>query len=91
MPTLLLAGLCRSVGSPDTLFLNVIDYINCPQYLFGLSAFVSRISINPKSEGGVKMALSSDYFERIIEAVESSERAYDNGDMEEAAEYMEEV
>jgi len=62
-----------------------------PQYLFGLSAFVSRISINPESEGGVKMALSSDYFERIIEAVESSERAYDNGDMEEAAEYMEEV
>ena len=37
------------------------------------------------------MALSSDYFERIIEAVESSERAYDNGDMEESAEYMEEV
>ena len=37
------------------------------------------------------MALGSDYFERILEAVESSERAYDNGDMEETAEYMEEV
>ncbi|UCF86223.1 MAG: hypothetical protein JSV50_11525 [Desulfobacteraceae bacterium] len=37
------------------------------------------------------MPLSFDYFERIIEAVESSERAYENGDMEEAAEYMEEV
>jgi hypothetical protein len=35
------------------------------------------------------MALSSD-FERIIEAVESSEQVYDNGDME-AAKYMEEV
>jgi hypothetical protein len=37
------------------------------------------------------MALSSNYFERIIEAVESSEQAYNDGDMEEAAEYMEEV
>jgi hypothetical protein len=37
------------------------------------------------------MALSSDYFERIIEAVESSERAYDDRDMGEAAGYMEEV
>ena len=37
------------------------------------------------------MALSSDYFERIIEAVKSSKRAYDNRDMEEAAEYMGEV
>ena len=37
------------------------------------------------------MELSSNYFERIIEAVESSEQAYNDGDMEEAAEYMEEV
>jgi flagellin-specific chaperone FliS len=37
------------------------------------------------------MPLRFDYFERIIEAVEISERAYENGDMEEAAEYMEEV
>ena len=43
-----------------------------PQCLFGLSAFVFRISINPESEGGVKMALSSDYFVTIIETVESS-------------------
>jgi len=28
---------------------------------------------------------------RILETVESSERAYDNGDLEEAAEYMEEI
>lgn len=27
----------------------------------------------------------------ILEAVESSERAYDNGDLEEAAEYMGEI
>jgi len=37
------------------------------------------------------MVLSSDYFERIQEAVESSERAYDDGDREEAVEYMQEV
>ena len=37
------------------------------------------------------MPLKFDYFERIIEAVESSERAYEDGDMEDAAEYMEEV
>ena len=37
------------------------------------------------------MARNSDYFERLQEAVENSERAYDNGDMEDAAEYMEEV
>ena len=37
------------------------------------------------------MPLSSDYYERILDAVESSESAYNNGDMEEAAEYMEEV
>lgn len=27
----------------------------------------------------------------VLEAVESPERAYDNGDLEEAAEYMEEI
>jgi hypothetical protein len=57
----------------------------------GLSAFVFRVWINPESKGGVKMALGSDYFERILEAVENSERAYDNGHMEDAAGYMEEV
>ena len=37
------------------------------------------------------MPLSSDYYERILDAVETSESAYNNGDMEEAAKYMEEV
>ena len=37
------------------------------------------------------MPISSDYYERILDAVESSEAAYNNGDMEEAAKYMEEV
>ena len=37
------------------------------------------------------MALSSGYFERIHEAADSAERAYNHGDIEEAAEYMEEV
>jgi hypothetical protein len=37
------------------------------------------------------MPLSSDYYERILYVVESSESAYNNGDTEEAATYMEEV
>ena len=37
------------------------------------------------------MPLSSDYYERILDAVESSESAYNSSDMEEAAKYMEEV
>lgn len=37
------------------------------------------------------MAMNSDYFERIQEALEGSEIAYDNGDMEEAAQYLEEL
>ena len=37
------------------------------------------------------MPLSSDYYGRILDAVESSESAYINGDIEEAANYMEEV
>jgi hypothetical protein len=40
---------------------------------------------------GIEMPLSSEYYERILDAVESSESAFDNGDMEEAATYMEEV
>ena len=35
--------------------------------------------------------MNSDYFERIQEALEGSEIAYDNGDMEEAAQYLEEL
>ena len=37
------------------------------------------------------MAMNSDYFQRIQEALEGSEIAYDNGDMEEAAQYLEEL
>jgi hypothetical protein len=79
------------LGAQILSFLKIIDYLNCPQHFFGLSAFVFWGLINPESKGGVNMPLSFDYFERIIEAVESSERAYENGDMEEAAEYMGEV
>jgi hypothetical protein len=42
-------------------------------------------------ERGYEMALSSDYFERIHDGADSAERAYNDGDMEEAAEYMQEV
>lgn len=37
------------------------------------------------------MALSSDYFADIVEAVENAENAYESGNFNEAAEYMEEV
>ena len=35
--------------------------------------------------------LSSDHFERIREALDHAETVYNNGDMEEAAEYMQEI
>jgi hypothetical protein len=37
------------------------------------------------------MPISSEYYERILDAIESSESAFEAGDTEEAAAYMEEV
>ena len=91
MPTLLLTGLRRSVGSPDTLFLNINRLYQLASntfLVFLLLYFGSRLTSNERMG---KDGAQSDYFERIIEAVESLKKAYYNRDMEEAAEYMGEV